>query len=99
VKTGVDNGAKVVYTLENHENVIEQFFVEVIVLTIGQRLTILRGDKSQAEVAKAVGVATSTIGMYEQDARIPRDEIKKRLAVYYKTTVGQLFFAEENHES
>lgn len=68
-------------------------------MTIGQRLIALRGDKTQAEVAKNVGVAPPTISMYEQDERIPRDEVKKRLALYYRTSVEGLFFNLENHES
>ena len=39
----------------------------------GKRLIELRGNRSQAEVAKAVGIATSTLGMYETEQRIPRD--------------------------
>lgn len=67
-------------------------------MTIGQRLIALRGDKTQAEVAHNVGVAPSTISMYEQDERVPRDEVKKRLALYYSTSVEGLFFNPENHE-
>ena len=31
----------------------------------GKRLANLRGNKSLAEVAKDIGIATSTLGMYE----------------------------------
>lgn len=64
----------------------------------GKRLLQLRGEKSQSEVAKAVGIATSTLGMYETEQRIPRDSIKVALAKYYKTTVQKIFFEEECHE-
>lgn len=60
----------------------------------GKRLIELRGEKSQAEVAKAIGIATSTLGMYETEQRIPRDSIKIALANYYGTTVQKIFFAE-----
>ena len=59
---------------------------------IGMRLVELRGERTQEEVAKAVGVSLSAIGMYERGERIPRDEIKLRLAEYYKKTVQQIFF-------
>lgn len=58
----------------------------------GKRLVDLRGEKSQAEVAKAIGIATSTLGMYETEQRIPRDSIKIALAEYYETTVQSIFF-------
>ena len=64
----------------------------------GKRLVDLRGKKSQSEVAKAIGIATSTLGMYETGQRIPRDGIKIALAKYYGTTVQKIFFDEECHE-
>lgn len=64
----------------------------------GKRLVRLRGDKSQSKVAKDVGIATSTLGMYETEQRIPRDSVKIALAKYYGTTVQKIFFEEECHE-
>ena len=64
----------------------------------GKRLVKLRGEKSQAEVAKALGIATSTLGMYETEQRMPRDSIKIALARYYHTSVQKIFFASECHE-
>lgn len=64
----------------------------------GERLAKLRGSKRQAEVAKDIGIATSTLGMYETEQRIPRDNIKVALAKYYGTTVQAIFFDEECHE-
>lgn len=61
-------------------------------MTTGEKLTKARGKKSREEVALAVGVSASAIGQYENDARVPRDEIKVRLAKYFKTTVQSLFF-------
>lgn len=59
---------------------------------IGEKLINLRGEKSREEVAKAVGVSVSAIGMYENGERVPRDFIKIRLAKYFHTTVEELFF-------
>ena len=59
---------------------------------IGSRLTRLRGNKSQQEVAKAVNISPSTLSMYENGERIPRGAIKERLAAYYGTTEQALFF-------
>lgn len=59
---------------------------------IGNRLIQLRGDKSQQEVVNAVNISPSALSMYENGERIPRDEVKERLAAYYETTVQALFF-------
>lgn len=60
---------------------------------IAERLRELRGDKSQREVAEAVGTTAMAISLYESGERVPKDEIKIRLARYYKTTVDALFYA------
>ena len=66
---------------------------------IGARLRNLRGDKPRAEVANAVGVSVSALQMYENGARVPRDQTKIALADYYHTTVAAIFFSPEPHES
>ena len=62
---------------------------------IGKRLVVLRGARTQEDVAKAIGVSVAAIGMYERGERIPRDEIKIRLASYYDTTIQAIFFDNE----
>lgn len=64
---------------------------------ISTQLTRLRGQKTQKEVAEDIGVAQSTYAMYESGQRIPSDEVKIKLATYYKTTVQDIFFAEQSH--
>lgn len=61
-------------------------------MTIGEKLTAARGSRRREEVAAAVGVSASAMSMYENDKRVPRDEIKVKLAAYYRTTVQKLFF-------
>lgn len=61
---------------------------------IAERLIALRGSRTQTEVAKALGISTSAYSMYENGERIPRDEIKKRIAAYYKRSVSTIFFAD-----
>ncbi|MEI3515823.1 MAG: helix-turn-helix transcriptional regulator [Clostridia bacterium] len=58
----------------------------------------LRGKRSQEEVATAVGISKSALSMYENGERIPRDEIKIRLARYYNESVESIFFEKECHE-
>lgn len=60
---------------------------------IGEQLRKLRGERTQKEVAEAVGVTVNAISMYETGERIPRDEIKIRFADYFKADIHQLFFA------
>ena len=64
----------------------------------GKILIDLRGDNTQEKVAKDLGIATSTLGMYETEQRIPRDSVKVALANFYGTTVQEIFFKEECHE-
>ncbi|GIN39004.1 helix-turn-helix transcriptional regulator [Heyndrickxia oleronia] len=65
---------------------------------IGQKLLDLRGDKSRDEVATAINISISALQMYENGQRIPRDEIKVKLAEYYNSTVQDIFFNSEQHE-
>ena len=61
----------------------------------GDKLIELRKSKgkSRADVAKAVGVSTSAIAMYERGERQPKDEIKVKIATYFKKSVSSIFFA------
>lgn len=59
---------------------------------IAQKLIELRGDKSRAEVAKALNISLSAIAMYENGERIPRDEVKIAIADYYGVSVADIFF-------
>lgn len=61
---------------------------------IGERLIVLRGNRTQAEVAQAIGVSPSAYSMYETGERIPRDEIKKKIAEYFRRSVTTIFFAD-----
>lgn len=61
-------------------------------LTVPERLVAARGDRTQQEVADAIGVSVSAIGMYETGMRVPRDNIKVRLAEYFRMSVQELFY-------
>ena len=58
----------------------------------GQALKDLRGERSQEEVATAVGITQVALSMYERGDRTPRDDVKIKLANYFKTDVATLFF-------
>lgn len=59
---------------------------------IGNKLVKLRGDKTQAEVAKALGINQTALSNYELGIRTPRDSIKAKIAKYYKVSVESIFF-------
>ena len=61
-------------------------------MNVAERLLAARGDASRRSVAEAVGISVSALTMYEIGQRIPRDEVKKRLADHYGRTVQELFF-------
>jgi len=58
---------------------------------MNEQLIALRGNRSQDEVAKALGISISALSMYEQGNRIPRDEIKIKMAEYYGISIESLF--------
>ena len=62
---------------------------------IGNRLRRIRAERGETteEVAKRIGTSPSAITMYETGQRIPRDEIKIKLADYYGMPVEEIFFA------
>ena len=60
---------------------------------IGERLKSLRGDKTIKEVAESLNISESALSMYETGNRIPRDEIKMRIANYYGKSVQSIFYA------
>jgi DNA-binding XRE family transcriptional regulator len=62
-------------------------------LTVGQRLRKLRGKRTKVEVAEAIGVSESSYIKYERDERHPSDPIKKRIAAYFNSNVGDIFFS------
>ena len=61
---------------------------------MGEKLKNLRGTRSIAEVARDIGMSQSAISMYESGERVPRDNIKVKLANYYGSSVASIFFAD-----
>ncbi len=61
-------------------------------MSIGEKLRALRGTKSISFVSEAIKISPSALSMYENNERVPRDEVKIKLADYYGKTVQELFF-------
>ncbi|WP_342471602.1 helix-turn-helix transcriptional regulator [Metasolibacillus sp. FSL H7-0170] len=59
---------------------------------IGMILTDLRGGESREEVSKKIGVSVSAWQMYENGQRVPKDEIKIKIASHFKKSVEEIFY-------
>ena len=59
---------------------------------IGKRLRDLRGNKTMEEVANELNITRQAIYNYENDIRVPKDEIKIKLSEYYNKSVQEIFF-------
>lgn len=66
-------------------------------LTTGKILRDLRGEKTQEQIALDLGITKSAWAMYERDQRIPRDEIKVRIAMYFGKSVQAIFYPQIEH--
>lgn len=64
--------------------------------TVGERLRELRGGQRINDVSKNIDVCRSALSMYETGKRIPRDEIKVRIANYFGRSVQEIFYDENN---
>lgn len=63
-------------------------------MTIGAKLKRLREEKgvSIEKMAKTLGLTNQAIYNYENNERVPRDEIKVQIANYFNKSVEEIFF-------
>ena len=63
-------------------------------VSIGEKLTYLRErlGKTREEAAEEMGVSLRALQSYELNARVPRDEIKVKIARYYRVSIDKLFY-------
>lgn len=61
---------------------------------MADKLIELRGDKPRMEVAEDLGISYFTLLSYETAERVPRDEVKVKIANYYGESVEDIFFLE-----
>ena len=64
-------------------------------MTIAERIKEARGSRPRKEVCEAVGISLNALMMYECGKRIPRDEIKVRLARLYGKSIEDLFYPQK----
>lgn len=56
-------------------------------------LRSLRAGKSCREVAHDLGISESTLVKYERGERNPSDNMKRKIAKYYKKSVAFIFYS------
>lgn len=67
-------------------------------MSCGKILRDLRGKRSQEEIAQAIGITKSSWAMYERDERVPRDEVKVKIARFFGKSVQDIFFSQGEHK-
>lgn len=67
---------------------------------IGKTLKGLREQKGESaeELSKALNISASAVAMYETGKRVPRDEIKIRIAEHFVVPVESIFFPNKSHD-
>lgn len=65
----------------------------------GERLRMLRGTRSQKEVAKGLRMPQTTLSTLENQQTVPRGEVLRRLADYFGTGVDYFFPSESAQPS
>lgn len=68
-------------------------------MSVGMKLKALRHakKKTQKQAAADLEITKSALAMYERDERVPRDEVKIRIAKYYGEPLESLFFNQTEH--
>lgn len=57
----------------------------------GKILKELRGKRSMSSTAELLGISTAALAAYENGERMPRDEVKIRLAALYNQSIESIF--------
>lgn len=61
---------------------------------MAENLIRIRGNLSREEMANVLGVSVSAVQMYENGARIPRDETKLKYAEFSGESIDSIFFTK-----
>ena len=66
----------------------------MIGMTAGQKLQALRksNNLSVDNVCDSLYISKSSLNKYETNRRVPRDDVKKRIAEFYGVSVESIFF-------
>ena len=61
---------------------------------IGERLRHLRGNRTLNEVARELNVSEMAVSFWERGERMPNDDMKVKIAAFYKRSVTSIFFKD-----
>ncbi|MGE6601485.1 helix-turn-helix transcriptional regulator [Lysinibacillus fusiformis] len=62
-----------------------------------EKLIKLRGDKTLTEVARGLEITRQMLSAIEGGARTPSLELARRIAIYYSTSIEDIFFESESN--
>lgn len=60
---------------------------------IANNIRNIRGNASKKEFADTLNLSISAVSLYESGKRIPKDDIKIRIAQYAHKSVEEIFFS------
>lgn len=66
-------------------------------IAAGTRIRAMRGAESQQSLADKLKISKSALAMYERGERVPRDEVKIRIAQHFGVSIESIFFAPIEH--
>lgn len=66
-------------------------------IAVGAKIRVMRGAESQQALADKLKISKSALAMYERGERIPRDEVKIRIAQHFGVSIESIFFAPVEH--
>lgn len=64
---------------------------------VRHKLRALRGARSQAEVAKELGVTRQMLSAIESGERTPSLELANKIAVFYEVPIEDIFFDDNSN--
>lgn len=60
-------------------------------IAVGAKIRAMRGAESQQALADKLKISKSALAMYERGERIPRDEVKIRIAQHFGVSIESIF--------
>ncbi|WP_217581002.1 helix-turn-helix domain-containing protein [Lysinibacillus sp. GbtcB16] len=61
------------------------------------KLIKLRGDKTLTEVAQGLEITRQMLSAIEMGVRTPSLELARKIAIYYSSTIEDIFFESERN--
>lgn len=62
-----------------------------------KNLIKLRGKRTVTEVARDLGITRQMLSAIESDIRTPSLEVAKKIAIYYSSSIDEIFFESKGN--